>query len=488
MNKRLTGKFRWLFVVLFGFSVGVSSAATGTVTFDFNATVRYGSPYVFGACKFPMKEQQDDFYPKLKDAGVTFLKADFYFEFIIPTNKCASLADYQNNVKGIRNPDNWNYSHLYWIDSSRKYGLKTFILTTYTPEWLSWSGNHQGVPKDWGVWEDIVKKVYTRYKTRVDWIETWNEIEYWCDLTGSPYSNKEDYLADNFYHTVNAIRAAGGRVPTGGFAFAYDETGMFENVLKKLVADHGKAWTEANLNFYSVHHYGADPGNVNLLDIGSAFQNAGLSPAKGVFVDEWNFTSDEAKGADELHEAKAIGYAGKSLSGFIKNGVNAAYFCAFPSGAPIVDPYLEGSAAPPPTTTTLGFYTANGSRGTPLPQSYPFKILSNRLGLGKGVYAVKSVLDQSVIDACCAVNSAGQRVAFIANYSDSPNTVNITFKGLPGAQINITHYFANTWDPSCNAYNTITKDVSNGQASHQINMPANTCVGMVILPGVSSVK
>ena len=469
-----------LFAVLLLLStIGRSVAGSGTVTFDFDTTVCNGSPFVFGGCKYPMKADEDNFYPKLKDAGITFVMADFYLELIIPTNKCASVADYKKNVNDIQNPDKWNYDHLYWIDSSRKYGFKTFVLTTYTPPWLSCSGTYKGVPKDWGVWEDIVKKVFTRYQTRVDWVQTWNEVEYWGDLTGSPYTSKEDYLADNFYHTVKAIRDAGGKIPTGGFAFAYDHLDMFQTVLKKLVAKYGRAWTDANFNFYSVHHYGSEPGNVNLRDIRGALRGAGLSLNKGVFVNEWNYTTDWGSRAGELYNAKAIGFIGKSLASFIKNGVNASYFSLYPSDSPVFDPYMDGGS------TLLAFYSTNGNT-TPLPQSYPFKILSNRLGLGKGVYSVKAVLNQTVIDACCAVNSDGQNVAFIANYSDSPNTVNIEFRGLSGNQIQIVDYYANAWDPSCNAYRTNLNKVVKGQSSHFIDMPANTCVGLVLTPAAAS--
>jgi len=467
----------FIFLVIYLNSIGISVAELGTVTLDYDTTVRYDSPFIFGGCKFPMKAQQDDLYPKLKDAGITFLRADFYFEIIIPASKCASVADYKNNVNGIQDSSRWNYDHLYWIDNSRKYGLKTFITTTYTPTWLSCSGTYKGVPKDWDVWEDIVKKVYARYKTKVDWIETWNEIEYWGDLTGSPYSNKEDFLVDNFYHTVKAIRDAGGTIPTGGFAFAHDDIGMFQNVLKKMVAKYGKAWTDANFNFYSVHHYGSDPGNLNIRDIWSAFQSAGLNPNKGIFVDEWNYSADWGTGADELRSAKAIGYAGKSLIRFIKDGVNAAYFSMYPSQSSLSDTIYEDG-----TSTTLAFYTANGKLGALLPQTYPFKILSNRLGLGKGVFKVSGVSNQTVIDACAAVNSDGQKVAFIANYYDSPNQVNITIKGLAENQIAITEFWANSWQPSCSSYKTTTNSIANGQTSHFVDMPANTCVGLIIAP------
>lgn len=455
----------------FGF-ITAARAATGTITFDFGITVRRGSPYVFGGVEYPMKAQQDDFYPKLKDAGVTFLRSDFYFQEIIPESICPTVDDYKNNVNDIQNPDKWHYDHLFWIDSSRKYGFKTLIDTTYTPTWLSCSGTYQGVPKDWGVWEDIVRKVYTRYKTRVDWVENWNEVEYWGDLTGSPYSNKEDFMVDQFYHTVKAIRDAGGSVPTGGFAFAYDETGMFGDILKKLVDKYGLDWTERNFNFYSVHHYGDNPGDINWPDIWGAFRGAGLNPDRAVFVDEWNYTTDWGRRPGELFNAKAIGYVGRSLASFINHGVNAAYFSMNPSQFLFPD----GSI------TMLSFYTVGSNNITaPLPQSYPFKILSNRLGLGKGPYLVKAVSNQTVFNGCCAVNAAGQKVAFIVNYSDSPNTVEITFKGLAGRQIAITDYYGNTWDPSIPAYQVTMRNIKDGTAHHTINMPANTCVGLVIV-------
>ena len=395
--------------LMFLAACNVACAATGTVTFDYNTTTTTGTPFVFGICKFPMKTEQDDVYPKLKEAGITYLRADFYFEIIIPAGKCASVDDYRNNVNGIQDPNNWNYDHLFWIDSSRSYGMKTLLTATYTPTWLSCSGTYKGVPKDWGIWEDIVGKVYARYKNRVDWVDAWNEIEYWHDLTGSPYTNQEDFLVDYFYHTVKAIRDAGGTMPTGGFGFARDEPEMFQNILAKMVAKYGRDWTDRNFDFYSVHHYGGDSGNINTSGIKAALQKAGLDANKPVFVDEWNYTADWGSHAGELSSAQAIGYVGKSLANFIKNGVNATYFCAYPSQSKLKDTVYEDGK-----TSMLAFYTANNSVGTLLPQAYPFRILSNRLGLGKGNFMVKGVSDQTVIDACAAVNSGGQKVAFIA--------------------------------------------------------------------------
>jgi hypothetical protein len=293
------------------------------------------------------------------------------------------------------------------------------------------------VPKDWAIWEDIVRKVYARYEERVDWVEIWNEVEYWGDLTGSPYSNKEDFLVDYFYHTVSAIRAAGGAVPTGGFAFAHDEPQMFQNVLNKLVKKYGRSWTDENFDFYSVHHYGSDPGNIDTSAIKASLQTAGLKMNKPIFVDEWNYTTDWNWGPGELTGPRAIGFVGKTLTRFVKDGVNATYFCGYPSNYQLSDTVYEDGAS-----TLLAFYKATGNEGVLLPQSYPFRILSNRLALGKGNYTIAGISNQTVIDACAAINCSGRRIALIANYYDNPNRVIVTVRGLPGARATITEYWA----------------------------------------------
>ncbi|HEY1662090.1 MAG TPA: cellulase family glycosylhydrolase [Verrucomicrobiae bacterium] len=450
-------------------------ADVGTVTLDYGITKGSGTPMLFGGCKFPMQQQADDMYPKLKEDGITFLRADFYFERIIPASKCPSVEAYRENLGGIQDSSKWNYDHLFWIDSAKSNGMKTFVSATYTPTWLSYSGTYRGVPKDWAVWEDIVRKVYTRYKTRVDWVEPWNEIEYWGDLTGSPYTNREDFLVDYYYHTVHAIRSAGGTIPTGGFAFAYDEPEMLRDILRKLVAKYGLSWTDKNFDFYSVHHYGSDPGNVDTSAIRATLQAAGLNPNRPIFVDEWNYTADWEGHANELYGTKAIGYVGKAMTKFIKNDVNAAYFCLYPRQMLLTHTIYEDGGR-----TTLSFYTASNNIGTLLPQAYPFKILSRWLGLGKGDFVVKDVSDQTVIDACAAVNSDGKKVAFIANYYDHPNQVNITIKGLAADRVAITEYWAAAWDPADAALKTATNAVSNSQTTYYIDMPANTCVGLLM--------
>ena len=70
-----------------------------------------------------------------------------------------------------------------------------FIATIgYGPTWLSFNNTSEnGVPKDWSVYEELVQKVYLKYKTYncVEYIEIWNEpTGHFLDLTGSPYTSR----------------------------------------------------------------------------------------------------------------------------------------------------------------------------------------------------------------------------------------------------------------------------------------------------------
>jgi hypothetical protein len=103
-----------LFTLILGLLLvvaGVAGAATGTVTFDFTKATGFETPFLFGGCHSPLKAQEADVYPKLMNSGKVYVKADLYFEKIIPASKCASVEDYRNNVNGIQDPNTWDYSH-----------------------------------------------------------------------------------------------------------------------------------------------------------------------------------------------------------------------------------------------------------------------------------------------------------------------------------------------------------------------------------------
>lgn len=455
----------------------VVNATNGTATVDFNTTTVMGTPYVFGGTGYPQKSQQDDIYPKLLDAGITSIRGDFNLEDIIPSRLCASVDDYNNNVNNIQDPTNWDFGHLYWIDAAKRNGLRTMLQVDYCPPWLSCNGKKHGVPGDWSVWEDIVRKVYARYRSKTDWIETWNEPDWGLfDISGSPYASKEDALVDIWYHTENAIRSVNPKAMTGGFALAWEDTTAMDSIVSKAIAKYGSAWANTNLNFISWHEYAASPGATDPGAMRGLLAGWGLDPDKPIFIDEWNHLSWDPR--QEVSQAtEEIGFVGRALTKFINSGVGANYFSLYPYNDFMAK---AGSEDKQQYNRLDSFYIANpdGRTGKLLLRSWPYRVLSNQLGLGKGYYAVKQITGEQGIDACAAVNSEGQKVVFIANYHGQSNAATITLKGLSGNAARIVEYWAANPDNRACVTNTIT--VSNGTGVYSMNMNAQTCVGLIV--------
>jgi hypothetical protein len=462
---------------VFALTIGVTPAhaSTGSVTVNLNNTTLQGTPQLFGGTKFPQQAQAADVLPKMAAAGVNRIRTDMYLEHVLPTT---TVAGYLANTNDVQDPATWNWTTLWGMDQARAKGIKTMFIVDYTPAWLSYSGTRTGVPDNWTVWEDIVKKVYEKYASDVGWIEVWNEPDSTStalDLAGSPYTSEEAALADIYYHTVQAIRSAGSTVPIGGFAFANNETGSLQTILSDLVAAYGQVWVDQNFDFYSFHNYGSNPGgSFDAGAIRSIFTANGLSASTPIYVDEYNITANWQGTEPELYTDAAVGYIGKTLAKFVQQGVGGDYFSFYP-----YDYTLSNTVYEDGDQTSLAFYyvTGNGTTGTLFSQANPMRILSLDLGLGDGTYAVKSV-STSVVDAAAAVNAAGHSVVFLANYYDYSNTVNLVINGVPGTSDQVVEYLGTGTSTGASPTSTTSMPVSSGTLSTTLTMPAYSVIGL----------
>jgi hypothetical protein len=163
---------------------------------DFTTQLATSSPYFVGGNQYVPHSLAPLLNPQFTNMGFTRMRGTINLHDIIPTNLCPSVAYYKNNINNIQNPTNWDFSGLYWIDDATNYGMRILAVFAYTPAWLSFNTNWNGVPTDWTVWQDICSKVYAKYQNEIGWVEPWNETEYFLDLSGSPYSSSESFKAD----------------------------------------------------------------------------------------------------------------------------------------------------------------------------------------------------------------------------------------------------------------------------------------------------
>ncbi|HEV2694328.1 MAG TPA: hypothetical protein VG347_15655, partial [Verrucomicrobiae bacterium] len=391
--------------------------------------------------------------PQFTNAGFNRIRGTLYLEDIIPTNLCASLADYTNNVHNIQNPAGWNFSGLDWLNSATNYGLKILAVFAYTPAWLSCNSNWNGVPKNWAVWQEICNKVYARYRDQIHWVEPWNETEYFLDLAGSTYTSPASFHADLYYYTAQAVRAAGGtNVPVGGFAQSVNDFLTARATLQYLINRYGLAWVKTNYNFYSCHQYWGDAAELDTVSISQVLQGLGLNASLPVFLDEWNYPYWWAD-TGEYTGQPAIGFAGKCLAKILRRGISADYYA-------FTQLYDPGS---------LALY----------PQAVSFKVAAVTLGLEQGGKTINQSLDSN-IDSVAAVNPDGNSVIYLANYSSLAKRVCLNLTGLANPAVTGSVYIGSIANDGSTPCQKFSLNVINHTASFTMDMASNSVAGVII--------
>jgi hypothetical protein len=398
-----------------------------SITIDYAKEIAVGSPLIFGGCKSPNQIHSADVFPRLKEAGITIIRNDVYFETVLPEN--ITLEDYKNNVNDVQNPDNWNWNQLWWVHGAKAQGMKVMLIFIFSPYWLGQDGRNFGAPKDMDVWKDIVAKVFNRYKDKVDYCEIWNEphVTMQKSWDTAKYKTKEDAVSDLYYYAVDGIRKVSKEVVIGGMSWHHLKDHL--HLLKDPRFDKKK------LQFISFHPYEDQRGDLSQWTFEEDFR--AIEPygytMKDVFLTEWNQNIDGFSDVPEKYTGRGICWAGKTLMHWMELGVGGAmYFALFPlmqhgDGFHLVRDNRR--------STTQGFYRwrANKKEGYLIHQAKAFRLSSVALGLGKGEYSVKSTLADTnkISKAVGAVNTEGVPVAMLVNHTRDDKTIEVFFKNIP---------------------------------------------------------
>jgi hypothetical protein len=438
--------------------VGVDDSSS---VVDFSTKTATFSPYFIGGNQYVSHDLAPLMNPQFTNMGFNRMRGTVNFQNIIPTNLCASLADYTNNVNNIQNPANWDFSDLYWMDDATNYGFKILLVFAYTPTWLSFNTNWTGVPKDWAVWQDICSKVYKKYKNEIGWAEPWNETEYFLDLTGSPYMNSESFQADLYYYTAQGVRLGGGtNVPIGGFALSGNDFLTARTTLRLMISKYGLPWVNSNYNYYSCHQYWGDAAELDVLSVFNVLQSLGLNTNIPIFLDEWNYPywwPDTGEYTDQ----QAIGFVGKSLAKMLKRGISADYYA--------LNQLYDPETNPP------ALY----------PQAVAFQIAATTLGLNHGSNTICQTTDY-YIDSVAGVNPNGNPVIYIANYSDITKRVYVNLNGITNSTISGSIYMGTISNGGNNVYETFSMAKTNASAVLDLDMVSNSVCGLMLNGGCNA--
>lgn len=461
-RRRVLALLTVLGVMLGSFLVQTPAHAATTVTADFSVNRGTGHAEVLGSGINHVDDVRK--LDTLNQAGMRFARRDAYLSEILPNN--ITLDDYRNNVNNVKDPNTWDWSKYAWVDEYHARGVKILLIMSYNVGWLGHgpcciTGR---VPRDWAVYEDIVQKIYQRFKGKVAAVEIWNEPNNvgpgnFLDLTGSPYSNGLDAYRDIYEHGSKAIRAVDPTIPIGGPVVSITSATDWADAILR-----DPDIPANNVNFLSYHHYTlTEPVNIQAWKQVAA--NAGRGTNFPVYVTEWNADFRFPPTEISSEHPDAISYTGTRMTSMLNQRADGAAY------------YADNDQSAEAPGVFFGIYR----NGFLTPKSRTFRLLSHHLGLGDDDHTLRQITYDSALvsNAGAATTARGDQVAWLVNDKATAADATLQLNGLGS----MTSAIANVYEASANqdvnvplTSQAIT--VQGGRAQVHVGLPPHSVVGV----------
>lgn len=448
--------------------VAAPAAALTTATINFNQSLGERSPYVFGGAINVLESPTD--IDSLRSVGVNFVRREALLVDIVPNTTVAQYLTAMGGPGtaddvGVANPANWDWSQYGWVDMYASKGMALMMAIDYNTPWLSYSGEREGIPKDWGIYRDIVGKIYAHWGSpTIDYVEIWNEPDIgFLSLAGQSFYTTNEHAYHAIYtHAALGVRDYSATVPIGGPTTSQPHISWAQNLLTD-------PNTAPNLNFLSYHAYQENPNGENEVSAWRDMAALHGKPNMPIFVSEWNWNAACAQcpvGLPMNNEATdAIAYNAQRLDNFIRQ--NAAGTGHYAMNKLPRDP---------------GFYAVNAD-GSLTPKMSAYRVMSKQLALGDGTFDLKGsswVNGSALVIAGGATNSVGTNVAWVINVATAGDTLALTLNGLkPGMQYSAAVYEASAGNNGSAVRETITFTTNSaGTGSATLGIPAKSVLGL----------
>lgn len=444
-----------------------------SVSIDFTTQISTGSPLVFGGSNFP-DHRHEDAWNKIADAGVTTIRRDLFPEFETPQG--ITLEMYKNNVNDVQNVAKWNKIYIDTtnavLNEAKTRGMTTMAIMAYSPPWLNSCNCRYGVPTDFDVYRDIVKKVYINHRNLIDYIEIWNEPTWpvFLDVTGSSLTREQAYV-QIFKTAASAIREADAEINDGKRAVIGGLTASSPEEFTMLQAMINDAEVVSNLDFISYHDYHQNVAYPSWTGYKNILATAGLSHIP-VYMTEWNYLYDDLRATPFNGGAESIPFTGRKFTEYLRMGLKIAQYHSLIE----VNTSRANNGA-----GTYGFYRwdSNTSSATLLEQSKTWRLLSKSMGLGAGESKIYSATTSATLPAIGFENSNGKKGMVLVNESNTVKTVRVTATGL----VDVTEakvYRASQNDDGAVLLETIPLDTSGATPFWNVSIPPLSVAGIIV--------
>lgn len=421
--------------------LGIESVNT-QLTVDYSQQIGTGNPEVFGGAHGP-RLQDTEAWDMLKKMGVTTLKRDINFQYEAPLK--TTVDDYIKNNLSNQNTDSFNLDRINETrkiyKNARERGIKTMAVTAFMPTWLSLNGKNNGLPKDWNVYEDIVRKIYKIHRPYLDYIEISNEpdLNTFLSTEGTTLSRQEAYL-QLFLHTSKAIRQVDQEMNDGkkmkiggGITSEPNQPSYLEALLKNTEAKN-------NLQFVSYHTYGhEEPTSARTKTVLKKYGAEKLP----IFISEWNKSSSTSEYNPFHNSEPAITYTGGKFIDFLNEGYGGANYFT-----------LSNSDKSRPNTvfSVFGIYENKDGKTKPFPQTKTWTVLSMNSRLGRGLSTIyRTAYDTDTKLKVVAFKNVDKTPGLaISNPTTTAYSVTVTLNNLdlPNEIKMLAYEASSNWDAS----------------------------------------
>lgn len=460
---------------------GATASAPVVVEVDYKKQISTGSPLIFGGSQSPDYPfapliEHKSAWDKIKDVGVTMIREDFNINYAI---RNTNIELYRKNFDNIQDVSNWHQSYLSFTSSkftnAKLRQLKTMGIAGFTPPWLAYNNTDFGVPKDWDIFKDIVKKNYKIYRKNLDFIEIWNEPSYnfFLDPSNSPYTREEAYKMI-FKISTEAIREVdkdandGKLIKIGGPASHRPfDTSVLEVILKD-------SNLREELDFISYHNYDQEhlkePSWIYFKDILKKYNKQNLP----IFITEWNYSPDSKQRSPYHTSNLAITYTGDKFIDFLKMGLAGANYHAL---------WPLDITKPDKGEGLMGFYRWENGKAELLPQAKTWRILSKSMGLGAGESRVMETTHPDTINSVGFINSKGEEGVAIVNDSGERQLVELNLNnGNVENRARIDVYFASELYDGGKPVHSHVVEMLGKDLKYRLIVPRDTVAGIKITP------
>ena len=437
-------------------------SSVSTVVVDYAKKVGSATPYVFGFNNNgdiqTVKAVQDEF----NKIGVTWIRKSFWFDRMLPLEVVPSIEAWNSNVSNCKNPEYWQSGHMDTLVNAKNADDMVMGSIVYTPPFLAYNGEWNGVPRNWDIFEEIIRIGVDRYKNYIDVYEIWNEYsaEY-LDITGSPYTDKHTAYQDIYLHAAQAIRDVVPDAIIGGMGTAMGgSTAELESLLNNPVFTP----TSNLLNFVSFHEY--TDGDVTM-----AVENyRTLLTARGfidmpILIDEWNASTR----GDSYTNESGISFIGRTLASFMRKNIGGAF-------------YSSGTITGGAYNEDLGIcdYVASEDKVYFRPLVNAFKVPGARLGLSRGNYDLMDTLVGGTTDSIGIINSDGQHTVFMVNDTAAMLTTDVILKNISYQDEPVVKAYTASNTDNAEQGTVLACFYGDREIRTTVTLPAHSVVGIVV--------